>query len=75
MSTDVVISPRKNFSIERSYRIYNDTTGAYIEVRPDRDGLGLIEIVQEKTIITVEPQMLGLLSKVLFDCNQNLDKN
>lgn len=33
-----------NYSLETSYQIWNDSTGDRIEVSPDRDALGLIEI-------------------------------
>ncbi len=33
-----------NYSIETIYRVYNDKSGEYIEVGPDADGIGLIEI-------------------------------
>lgn len=32
------------YSIEKSYKIYDDVNGDYVEVCPDRDGLGSIEI-------------------------------
>lgn len=33
-----------NITTEYGLRIFNDTTGDYIEIRPDSDALGLIEI-------------------------------
>ena len=33
-----------NYSIETIYRVYNDKSGEYIEVGPDADGIGLIEV-------------------------------
>ena len=33
-----------NYSLETSYQIWNDSTGERIEVSPDRDALGLVEI-------------------------------
>lgn len=32
------------FSIENIARIYNDDSGTYLEVRPDADALGMLEI-------------------------------
>ena len=34
------------FTLEAHYKIYNDADGSYIEVKPDADALGLIEIRQ-----------------------------
>jgi hypothetical protein len=31
-------------SLEKHLRIYNDDCGSYIEIRPDSDGLGLLEL-------------------------------
>lgn len=33
-----------NYSLETSYQIWNESTGERIEVSPDRDALGLVEI-------------------------------
>lgn len=33
-----------NYSLETSYQIWDDSTGERIEVSPDRDALGLVEI-------------------------------
>ena len=32
------------FSSEKSIRIYDDSTGDFIHIGPDHDGLGLVEI-------------------------------
>jgi hypothetical protein len=42
------------FTLETSYKIYDEENGSYIEICPDADGLGLIEIrdVNEKGVIT-----------------------
>ena len=32
------------YTLEKSFKIFNDETGDYIEVREDPDGLGMIEI-------------------------------
>lgn len=33
-----------SYSLETSYQIWNDSTGERIEVNPDRDALGSVEI-------------------------------
>ncbi len=33
-----------DYSVDIIRAIYNDNTGECIEVRPDRDGLGLVEV-------------------------------
>jgi hypothetical protein len=32
------------YTLENFYRVYDDKTGFYWEIRPDSDGLGLVEI-------------------------------
>lgn len=32
------------YSIEKSYRVYNDSTGEYVRIGPDADGLDLVDI-------------------------------
>lgn len=38
-----------NVSLDTFRRVYDDTTGHYIEVGPDADALGLVEIRTETT--------------------------
>ena len=38
------MSTSSKFSTEIVHRVYNDTTGEYIEVGPDADGINHIEI-------------------------------
>ena len=35
---------KKNSTLEMQFNIFNDTTGEWFEVSPDRDGLDMIEI-------------------------------
>jgi len=35
-----------SYSIEKHYRVYDDSDGSYISVSPDADGLSLVEIRQ-----------------------------
>lgn len=35
------------YSSETIYRIHNDDTGEVIEIRPDMDGLGLVELLSK----------------------------
>jgi hypothetical protein len=52
----------EKFELETHHRIYNNNTGDYISVGPDRDGLELIEVRsvqvdgQEETICMNEEQ-------------------
>lgn len=60
-----------NYSLEKSYKIYNDSTGEYIEVCPDADGLDLVEIrfvLEDGTIntrITMSPEQAELVATAL----------
>lgn len=59
------------FSLEKVFRIYDDTTGDYLEIGPDMDALELIElraytsagdIVQR---FTIHPDSLDLVIQAL----------
>lgn len=60
----------KKYTLETHQRVYNDETGDYIEVRPDRDSLGLFEIShnfegEETANITINKEQLDLLIEAL----------
>ena len=38
------MTARKGYTMETSVRIYDDSDGNYIEIKPDSDALGLIDI-------------------------------
>ncbi len=42
------------YSTEVVWRIYNNTEGAYIEIGPDSDGLGVIELRNGSTKASAE---------------------
>ena len=63
------------FSIESLKRIYNDDTGEYIEVRPDGDSLGLIEIAsydsngEQEARLTMSKDQAILLGAILSNAH------
>ena len=69
------------FSVEKFFRVYNDKTGDYIEVCPDADGLGLIEIRQcnrnggigER--ITLEAECAALIAEGLRQAAANIQSH
>lgn len=60
------------FSLETVVRVYDDTSGDYLEIGPDMDALDLIEIrayaAHDKTIVqrlTIHPDSLDLVIQAL----------
>lgn len=49
-------------TVEPSYRVYDDTDGWYVEVRPDGDGLGCVEVVYNPGTPGAADQPLGPIS-------------
>lgn len=49
-----------NYSVETLHRIYNDDTGDYLEVGPDSDSAGLVEIRSYVKNVTKPAQRLVL---------------
>lgn len=70
----------EKFTLETHMRIYNDNTGDYLEVRPDTDGLDLIEIngfvSGEKTGgLTMHPAEALLVAEALVKLASSLSSN
>jgi hypothetical protein len=63
------------FSLEKHLRIYNDDSGDFTEVRQDRDGLGLLEIVQDTRSVQFTVAEIPLLIKALTDVADSLKKD
>ena len=60
------------YTLEKLYRIYNDTSGDYIEVSPDGDSLGLVEIKQmelgkQAGCVMLSPEQAKILASILID--------
>ena len=64
------------YSVELSRRIYDDDYGACIQVGPDGDGLGCVEVRTPDAAskehfgdirFTVSPQLAKLLGKAMID--------
>lgn len=59
------------YSLERLYEIWDDTTGECIQIGPDRDGLGLIELRLKDdtgkvaTSVTMTVELAGLVRDAL----------
>jgi hypothetical protein len=62
-----------NFSVEKFLRIYNDETGDYVEVREDRDSLGLVEIVQGTNVITMTTEQARHLPQTVTELCDFID--
>lgn len=67
------------YTVDVSYKIYNNEDGSYIEVCPDADGLGLVEVryVDEKEVIherlTFQPEQAYLVSTAINNCTSDLE--
>lgn len=53
------------YSAETSVKIYNDKTGDFIEVRPDPDSLGLLQIVQEDSNVCMNREEAVLVMQAI----------
>lgn len=67
------------YSVEKLVRIYNDDTGDYYEIREDRDGLGLVELVavsggKECGSFTLEPEAAQLFCESLYSFLQEFEE-
>ena len=61
------------YTIENHVRIYDDKNGDFIQVKPDADGLGLVEISRScdgkmENNICVSPEEALLLAKAIIQC-------
>lgn len=68
-----------NLSVEKRIQVWDDDAGTYVEVGPDHDGLGLIQITQvyskdETFIITVSKQEAILLSQAIMEVANSIDE-
>jgi hypothetical protein len=66
------------YTVESIRRIYNNGTGAYLEVRPDRDGLGLVEVTPDSRdgkAFVVNREEARLLARVLIEVLEDLARN
>ena len=72
----------KGYSLEQFYRVYDDSCGAFYEVRPDSDGLDCVEVTynggvgDEKTdrCFTVPPEMAALIAEALVKVAQSIKR-
>jgi len=55
------------FEIGRTLKVHDNVHGDHVTVQDDPDGLGLIEISQEKTRIVVYPSMARLIAQALCE--------
>lgn len=66
------------YSLETLYRVYDDKTGFYWEVRPDADGLDLVEIAyyEEDRVfkdIIIPPAAARLVAEAILKLADNLE--
>jgi aminopeptidase N len=65
------VSAKTGYSLEHHMRVYDDMTGDYVEIRPDADGLNLIEINgfdsggMKTSGLTVFPEAARLIAQAL----------
>lgn len=62
---------QKTYTLEHHMVLHDDATGDRLIVRPDRDALGLIEIISitaagtEEANLILRPQQAGILANIL----------
>lgn len=67
------------FTLERSVKVYDDQCGSYREVRPDADGLWLVEIRDcdangnELARMVMHPQAARLLAQALVEVAEHVE--
>ena len=74
------MNPKYELEVHR--KVYDNQHGSNIIVRPDRDALGLVEIILEengvltKHAIIMDPEQALIVAKALSDCAQEIiEKN
>lgn len=72
-----------DYEIEVVYKIFNNADGAYLEVGPDSDGLGCVELrVPEKqehyfgkVRLAVSPELARLIGQAMIKAADDIAKN
>jgi len=70
-----------NYSLETFQRIYNDQNGEYIQIGPDADALGLVQIRSYRRNgeleghMTFTPEQATLLAQALANVTSELEKD
>lgn len=62
------------YEIETHQMIHDNQNGECIKVGPDRDGLGLIEIIQSENNLVITVEQAELLAKALNVCVNSMKK-
>ena len=70
----------EKFTVEKFYRVYDDETGAYIQVRPDPDALGMVTVQEvnsdDKVVVAVNilRGQAALVARAIIECEEEILK-
>lgn len=64
----------KKITIEKRTVIHDDDVGTNVEVREDPDGLDLIEVRAEESVITVDLWVARALAQALMETADHIEK-
>lgn len=73
-------SKTKTHTIEVHRKVWNDETGERIEVGPDADSVGLVDVVQyadddsSSVRITGTPEMMRLVAKAILNAAYEIEQ-
>ena len=72
------------YSIEKTYKVWDDKEGVYIEVGPDSDTGSLVQVSTEgnpqsmqyygRCRVVMEPEMARLLADALYSAADDMEK-
>ena len=63
------------FTVEMHYRVYNENSGDFVTIRPDCDGLGLLEVDggQDYGRIVIPLGMADMLAGCIIDIAKDMN--
>lgn len=69
------------YSVEIVHKIWNDDGGEHVSVGPDRDGLGMVEIIDVASggemgpSLSFPPELARLIAQAMIKCVDELSAN
>lgn len=63
------------YTLEREYKVYDDVNGAKLVVKPDGDGLGLIEIDggDDYGRLVLSSELAGIVAHAILHCVEDME--
>jgi|PlaIllAssembly_1097288.scaffolds.fasta_scaffold846575_3 hypothetical protein len=68
----------RSYSYEKKIQVYDNESGSHIDIGPDQDGLGLIQITQEfdkneKFVISMTKGEAALVAKAILEVAETIE--